>query len=128
MKSEIRNPKSIRVIVSRFKFFISDLFKISDFRFQIYACLVFLFLTACSTVEERQQRAIDAFQDAKNTASGATTEVLERAEQLKKLGKDTVESIEMGVEEIEGRIDKVQKGAEMIKEGKELIKEGVGGN
>ena len=83
---------------------------------------------ACTSAEERRQRAVNAFQGARETASGVLLDFQEKVAEMKDLGQDSVKLMEEQMQAAQERVAKVQEGVERIREGQEFIKEGIIGD
>ncbi len=80
-----------------------------------------LALTACSSVEERQQKALDTFEFIKFTASGAAADVTDDLNHLKEATNEATKQIDGLVKGIEERAIEVQSGAKMIQKGAKAV-------
>jgi len=85
-----------------------------------------LLLVGCSSVEERQARALQMFGDTVGTATGAIAETTTQMEEAAQTGWNLIGAVKAGIEDIKRRVNAVQQGIEKIQEGKELIEEGLG--
>lgn len=85
-------------------------------------CLSCVVIVACTSVEERQQNAIDTLSTVKSTASGTVIDVTENVDELLKVTEDAKKQIDSLVEGIEKRVQEVQSGAKMIKDGADAIR------
>ena len=82
-----------------------------------------LLLVACSSVEERQDRAKDFVAGSGSTV--ATGGLLSGLQSIRDFAASTVQTVTDVVSGVRGRVQKIQSGAELLMEGTELIQEGV---
>lgn len=99
----------------------------------LFFCLCFiLFLSGCSSLQERQEKTSAWWNGFLGTGSGMVQNLkdvydgmVRQVHATVQIGKGAVEGIESAAEDLQERAQKVQEGVEKIQEGKELIEEGV---
>ncbi len=89
---------------------------------------VALLLSACASVKERQDNALDLLESAKGTASGAVQGVLQEFDDVLQKGKTVTDGVTDMVDDAKRRIDQVQSGVNMMLDGKEMIEGGMKGS
>jgi len=94
--------------------------------FLLILMVVGVLLIGCASIEERQVRVKDAYDNIAKTATGTVTGAIDQVKDVMELGKTMVGTVQEGVEDVKQRVDAVQEGVQKIQEGKKLIEEGIG--
>jgi len=90
--------------------------------------MIALSLVACTSVEERQQKAKDVLDETVGTASGVTKSVTDYLEAVLYFSKTLIGSVQMGITEVQDRAESVKEGVDKLNEGRELLQKGLYGD
>jgi len=107
--------------------YLTPSYRFRGFNSFLLVCIVGgLLLVGCSSLEERQERALKLMEETVGTATGVIKDTTTQVGDAAKAGLNLVGTLKDGVEDIKNRVDAVQQGVEKIQEGKALIEEGLG--
>ena len=82
--------------------------------FLLVLMLVGVLLVGCTSVEDRQKKAVNLLEGFEQTASGVVTETVGQFKNAMDAGKSVIDSAQEGVDDIKRRVDAVEAGVKKI--------------